>query len=194
MKVLIPLVISIIVCSAQAQDKAAPTTDYTRQAPEFDGCYVVTPTGQKDVKERPAESAKEMPAKGVARAIDFVYAPKCYYTLDGTPAASCTAEEFQGFIVQGAYDFRLLSLNRLTPKVLGQDLSVINATKLPDQKGQPLFIAGKNIDLKRRAMGSNGYFCKPEAALAPGLYAVWIKTTFWVFSITEGKPASEKKP
>jgi hypothetical protein len=194
MKALTPLVVSLIACSALAQDKAVTTTDYTRLAPEFDGCYVVTPAGQKEVKERPAESAKEMPAKGVARAIDFVYAPKCYYTLDGTPAATCTAEEFQGFIVQGAYDFKQLSLNRLTPKILGQDLSVINATMLPDKKGQPLFIAGKNIDLKRRAVGTNGYYCKPEAALAPGLYAVWIKNTFWVFSITDNKATPEKKP
>ena len=67
-------------------------------------------------------------------------------------------------------------------------------TKLPDKQGQPLYIAGKNIELKRRAVGTNGYFCKPEAALAPGLYAVWIKTTFWVFSITDNKATPEKKP
>lgn len=194
MRVLPALLLGLVASQLIAQDKAAPVTDYTRQAPEFDGCYVITPAGQKEVKERPAESAKEMPAKGAARAIDFVYAPKCYYTLDGTPATTCTAEEFQGFIVQGAYDFKQLSLNRLTPKVLGQDLSVINATKLPDKQGQPLYIAGKNIELKRRAVGTNGYFCKPEAALAPGLYAVWIKTTFWVFSITDNKATPEKKP
>ena len=158
-----------------------PISPASNGNPEFDGGYIKTN----------ASSLIEMDSKSVYKTklitgnigiSALMSLPYTYYIIDRNGTAVIDNAKFKGVNIKGQHKFKNFSLHQLSTKNIDDKIGLFENNG-PARKGNDIYTAGKEIEIRKKSMGDNVYYFEPKNKLVPGSYLAWIGNTFWLFDL-----------
>ncbi len=122
---------------------------------EFDGGYVKSHSGTYlEIKEKKATKTDD----------------SSYSITDKESMASISMNAFQGFVLKGMHHFDSVSLHSLVEMSSGG-------------KTQKFYVPDKEIDIRKKSLGSDSYYFQPRTPLQAGEYVLKTQNKFWLFEL-----------